>query len=210
MAGRLAGLGGDRRARLGDQLFFRSRPGTREDDRDLAAPGLRPGGSSTSTMAATKPALASGGITHCRLRCGLRMFFSGSARSYCLMLKNRIYRGEIVHKGKASPGEHAAIVDEEIWRRVQGHLEENRRERREGDKALEPSLLTGMVFDASSEPMTPTHAVKKGTRYRYYVSRRLITGPATDRSRGERVPASISTLLSSDACGRFSPIPSKS
>ena len=107
-----------------------------------------------------------------------------------LMLKNRIYRGEIVHKGKASPGEHAAIVDEDLWRSVQGHLEENRLERREGDKALEPSLLTGILFDASSEPMTPTHAVKKGTRYRYYVSRRLITGPATGSSRGQRVPAS--------------------
>ena len=35
-----------------------------------------------------------------------------------LMLKNRIYRGEIVHKGKAFPGEHAAIVDEDLWRRV--------------------------------------------------------------------------------------------
>jgi len=77
-----------------------------------------------------------------------------------------------------------------LWRRVQGHLEENRLERREGDKALEPSPLTGILFDASSEPMTPTHAVKKGTRYRYYVSRRLITGPATDSSRGQRVPAS--------------------
>jgi site-specific DNA recombinase len=106
------------------------------------------------------------------------------------MLKNRIYRGEIVHKGKASPGEHAAIVDEDLWRRVQGHLEENRMERREGDKALEPSLLTGIVFDAGSEPMTPTHAVKKGTRYRYYISRRLITGSATDSFRGQRVPAS--------------------
>ena len=63
-------------------------------------------------------------------------------------------------------------------------------ERREGDKALEPSLLAGIVFDAGSEPMTPTHAVKKGTRYRYYISRRLITGPATDSSRGQRVPAS--------------------
>jgi site-specific DNA recombinase len=92
-----------------------------------------------------------------------------------LMLKNRIYRGEIVHKGKAFPGEHAAIVDEELWQRVQRRLEDNHAERREGDKALQPSLLTGIVFDASSEPMTPTHAVKKGTRYRYYVSRQLIT-----------------------------------
>ena len=107
-----------------------------------------------------------------------------------LMLKNRIYRGEIVHKGKAFPGEHAAIVDEDLWRGVQSHLEENRTERREGDKALEPSLLAGIVFDASSEPMTPTHAVKKGTRYRYYISRRLITGPALDSSQGQRVPAS--------------------
>src|SRR5271165_3864774 len=107
-----------------------------------------------------------------------------------LMLKNRIYRGEIVHKGKSFPGEHAAIVDEDLWRRVQSHLEENRMERRDGDKTLEPSLLAGIVFDASSEPMTPTHAVKRGTRYRYYISRRLITGPALDSSRGQRVPAS--------------------
>ena len=107
-----------------------------------------------------------------------------------LMLKNRIYRGEIVHKGKALPGEHAAIVDEDLWRRVQSHLEENRIERRGGDKALEPSLLAGIVFDAGSEPMTPTRAVKKGTRYRYYISRRLITGPASDSSRGQRIPAS--------------------
>jgi site-specific DNA recombinase len=113
-----------------------------------------------------------------------------------LMLKNRIYRGEIAHKGKAFPGEHAAIVDEELWRRVQSHLEENRMDRREGDKAIKPSLLAGIVFDTGSEPMTPTHAVKKGTRYRYYISRRLITGPASDSSRGQRVPASdLETLV---------------
>src|ERR1019366_2324330 len=107
-----------------------------------------------------------------------------------LMLKNRIFRGEIVHNGKPFPGEHAAIVDEELWQRVQSHLEENRLERREGDSAIGPSLLAGIVFDASSEPMTPTHAVKKGTRYRYYISRRLITSPAADSSHGQRVPAS--------------------
>jgi DNA invertase Pin-like site-specific DNA recombinase len=107
-----------------------------------------------------------------------------------LMLKNRIYRGEIVHKGKAFPGEHAAIVDEELWRQVQSHLEENRLERREGVSASETSLLTGIVFDVNSESMTPTHAVKKGTRYRYYISRRLITSPAADSSHGQRVPAS--------------------
>jgi site-specific DNA recombinase len=104
-----------------------------------------------------------------------------------LMLKNRIYRGKIVHKGIAFPGEHAAIVDEELWGRVQSHLEVNRIERREGDKALEPSLLAGIVFDASSEPMTPTHAIK---------------------ANGSRRP--ISKLLSLAACGLSWPIPSNS
>ena len=37
--------------------------------------------------------------------------------------------------------------------------------------------------------MTPSHAVKKGTRYRYYVSRPLITGARTERSAGLRIPA---------------------
>ena len=119
-----------------------------------------------------------------------------------LMLQNRIYRGEIVHKGKASPGEHAAIVDEELWRKVQNRLEANRLERREGDKAIEPSPLTGLVFDAQGEPMTPTHAAKKGTRYRYYVSRRLIIGgdegTAANRPHGQRIPASNLEALVTD------------
>jgi hypothetical protein len=37
--------------------------------------------------------------------------------------------------------------------------------------------------------MTPTHAVKKGTRYHYYVSRPLITRHRTERSTGLRIPA---------------------
>ena len=46
-----------------------------------------------------------------------------------------------------------------------------------------------MVFDETGERLTPTHAVKKGTRYRYYVSTSLITGAARDQSNGRRIPA---------------------
>src|SRR5438874_8987161 len=35
-----------------------------------------------------------------------------------LMLQNRIYRGEIVHKDKSYPGEHEAIIDETLWNDV--------------------------------------------------------------------------------------------
>jgi hypothetical protein len=46
-----------------------------------------------------------------------------------------------------------------------------------------------LAFDESGERLTPTHAVKKGTRYRYYVSRSLITGAAKDHTQGRRIPA---------------------
>src|SRR5262245_58824318 len=106
-----------------------------------------------------------------------------------LMLQNRIYRGEITHKGKAYPGEHKPIVDKALWDRVQVLLAENRVDRATGADAKYPSLLAGLVFDDSGERLTPTHAVKKGTRYRYYVSRSLITGTAKDHSQGRRIPA---------------------
>ena len=42
------------------------------------------------------------------------------------LLRSRIYRGEVVHKGISYPGEHKAIVDEELWNAVQARLAENR------------------------------------------------------------------------------------
>jgi site-specific DNA recombinase len=46
-----------------------------------------------------------------------------------------------------------------------------------------------MLFDGDGNPMTPSHAVKKGTRYRYYISRSLITKDQADGSAGLRIPA---------------------
>jgi DNA invertase Pin-like site-specific DNA recombinase len=105
-----------------------------------------------------------------------------------LMLQNRIYRGEIVHKGKSYPGEHEAIVDEALWTEVQSTLTGNRADRVLEMNEKQVSLLTGILFDAHGERMTPTHATKNGTRYRYYVSRALLAGRAKDW--GQRIPAS--------------------
>jgi hypothetical protein len=105
------------------------------------------------------------------------------------MLQNRIYRGEITHKGDAYPGEHPAIVDQTLWGQVQAVLAENRVDREIGSYAKQPSLLAGLAFDETGERLTPSHAVKKGTRYRYYVSRSLIVGAAKDHSKGRRIPA---------------------
>src|SRR5438105_6640009 len=106
------------------------------------------------------------------------------------MLQNRIYRGEITHKGKSYPGEHPAIIDQPLWDEVQAVLVQNRVERATGARAKHPSLLGGLVFDATGERLTPTYAIKKGTRYRYYVSSSLVREAKGNRANGWRIPAS--------------------
>ena len=106
------------------------------------------------------------------------------------MLQNRIYRGEIVHRENSYPGEHEAIVDEDLWDSVQRKLAANRVDREMGANASQPSLLAGLIHDEAGERMTPTHANKKGRRYRYYVSQSLIKrGRPKASDVGRRVPA---------------------
>jgi DNA invertase Pin-like site-specific DNA recombinase len=106
-----------------------------------------------------------------------------------LMLQNRIYRGEITHKGKSYPGEHPAIIDQPLWNEVQAVLAQNRVERATGARAKHPSVLGGLVFDATGERLTPTYAIKKGTRYRYYVSSSLVREAKGNRAGRWRIPA---------------------
>jgi site-specific DNA recombinase len=120
-----------------------------------------------------------------RLRGGKRF----SRGALYLLLQNRIYRGEIVHKGQSHPGEHEPIIDPPLWDAVQAQLVSNTAQRNSGARTRQPSLLTGMLFDGEGNRMTPSHAVKKGARYRYYVSRPLITKDQTESSTGLRIPA---------------------
>lgn len=54
-----------------------------------------------------------------------------------------------------------------------------------GVGAEAPSLLSGLIFDSDGNRMTPTHANKRGRRYRYYISSSLLdrgtAGPNTMR-----------------------------
>jgi DNA invertase Pin-like site-specific DNA recombinase len=106
------------------------------------------------------------------------------------MLQNRIYRGEIVHKNGAYPGEHAPIIDADLWQEVQKTLAANRVDRGVGKGNHHLSLLAGLMYDAQCELMTPSHAVKKGVRYRYYVSKNLVTRGLKAERTGQRLPAS--------------------
>ena len=105
-----------------------------------------------------------------------------------LMLQNRIYRGEVTHKGNSYPGQHPAIIEQTLWDGVQAALAKNRVERISAGRRRDSSLLTGSIFDDSGQRLTPTYAIKKGTRYRYYVSASLITRGRSGSS-GLRIPA---------------------
>ena len=105
------------------------------------------------------------------------------------LLSNQIYTGQIAHKGELYPGQHPALIDDESWSTVRDQLAANTSNHRHRAKAAEPSLLAGLLVDARGERLTASHAVKKGRRYRYYVSAALITEAGTDRAQGWRLAA---------------------
>jgi DNA invertase Pin-like site-specific DNA recombinase len=105
------------------------------------------------------------------------------------LLSNPIYTGQIAHKGELHPGQQPALIDDETWSAIRDQLAANTSDHRRRAKAAEPSLLTGLLVDAQGERLTPSHAVKKGRRYRYYISTALVTDAGTDRARGWRLAA---------------------
>ena len=105
------------------------------------------------------------------------------------ILSNRLYLGEVHHNGSHYRGEHEAIVIRDVWDDVARLLATNRNDRKHGTSAEDPSLLAGMIFDETDQPLTPTHATKSGRRYRYYVSKSLITGTKSETPNSRRIPA---------------------
>ena len=104
------------------------------------------------------------------------------------ILLNPVYLGKIRHKDTLWPGRHAAIIDQELWDRVQQKLQQAaRRSRGRTIGGIQQSLLTGKLCDDTGDRLTPTHSTKSGRRHRYYISNRLISG-APDPT-GWRLPA---------------------
>jgi len=89
------------------------------------------------------------------------------------VLRNRIYLGEISHRGQWYPGQHAPIIDEDLWARVHAFLARDAHGRSVETKirSRTDALLRGLLFDPSGERMYPTYSRKNGRQYRYYVSK---------------------------------------
>ena len=115
-------------------------------------------------------------------------------------LSNRTYLGLAIHKGTAYPGEHAAIIDQDLWDKVHAILAENGRTRSARTRAQTPALLKGLIFGPTGAAMSPTHTRKGNRLYRYYVSQDVLqhgrdacpVGPRAgggDRGGGDRAAA---------------------
>jgi len=129
-------------------------------------------------------------------RTGNKLFSRGHVHR---VLSNPLYAGRISHKGESYDGQHPAIIDLPDWERVQNLLKE-----RAPAEALRAgsSPLRGKVFDEHGAPLTPSHTVKSGRRYRYYVSKRpssLTSGRPSEGSRDWRLPAGDLEALVSHA-----------
>ncbi len=112
------------------------------------------------------------------------------------LLKNRIYLGEIVHKGGAYPGAHPAIVDAATFEEAQRRLAINARRHNERPTRVATMPLRGRIFDADGMPMSPTFTHKAGNKlYRYYVSAPLQQGRRPSSNAISRVPAAAIEAL---------------
>lgn len=122
------------------------------------------------------------------------------------LLRNPIYIGKIRHKTNVWDGQHEAIIDIELWNRVQAKLQDAsaRPRSRVGSTGTGPKTaaapLTGKLRDETGDRLTPTHTQRHGRRLRYYVSNRLISG-GTDPS-GWRLPAAALEQAVADIIAR--------
>jgi len=116
-------------------------------------------------------------------------------------LRNRLYLGEMPHKGKSYPGLHDAIIDEKTWAQVQETLKESPHIRARRSASKTPALLQGLVYcGGCNSIMTPTYTRKNGRLYRYYKSSHQLRGriencPTNCLSAGEIEGIVISQLL---------------
>ena len=86
------------------------------------------------------------------------------------LLQNAAYVGRVCYQGEIFPGEHEAILDENIWSKAQAVLTQNARDKGASVRNKHGALLRGLLRCGSCGcAMTHTYTEKGARRYRYYV-----------------------------------------
>jgi DNA invertase Pin-like site-specific DNA recombinase len=104
------------------------------------------------------------------------------------LLRNQFYVGEVHFKGEILKGEQPAIVDRVLFDAVQAKLDEQVNNHK-ATRTKSQALLAGRIFNDRGGRMTPSHARRRGIKYRYYLSSALLQGSAECAGSIPRVPA---------------------
>src|SRR5216683_2038589 len=120
------------------------------------------------------------------LKSGGRSFSRGALYE---LLANPIYIGEIRHKRERHLGLHDAILERDLWERVQRKLREQASRCGQRTTKAGASPLAGLLYDQGGEPLYAQCTATGARRYRYYVSKGLVTGSAKDAQSGWRLAA---------------------
>lgn len=97
------------------------------------------------------------------------------------ILRNPLYNGKMKHKSEVYEGEHEAIVNDELWNKVQDKICKRLASKdfvRNPSRKSEQSPLVGKVFDYLGNKLRPTYSYKyyaDGRRYkmRYFINREI-------------------------------------
>jgi DNA invertase Pin-like site-specific DNA recombinase len=85
------------------------------------------------------------------------------------ILQNPYYKGCVTHKGTVYQGEHEAIIDEEMWSRVQEIFASHSNNGKVKYASPNPALLSGLIRCAVCNCLMGADSAKKGNiTYRYY------------------------------------------
>ena len=115
------------------------------------------------------------------------------------ILRNRFYIGEVTFKGEILPGEQPPILDRDLFDAVQAKLDASLVNHKAA-KSKSAALLLGRIFDDRGNRMTPSHARKRGIKYRYYVSSKLVQALPEQAGSVGRVPANeVEALVAKSA-----------
>ncbi|MFO1015074.1 MAG: recombinase family protein [Caulobacteraceae bacterium] len=130
--------------------------------------------------------------------------FTRGALGY--LLRNDVYRGAIRHGKLRHWNAHAAIIDEDLWAKVQSRLDEGSPAAAPPTKRAGSALLKGKIFDDAGGAMQPIHANRRGRRYHYYVSSAKVHGEAKPVGSLPRIGApTIEGLIIAEVGPRIAP-----
>lgn len=104
------------------------------------------------------------------------------------ILQNKTYTGKIVHKNNVYEGEHAAIIEENLFNLAQDLLQANKVDESRKHNASN-SLLAGKIYDDKNNRMTPSYSKTRNKKYRYYVSQPVLKFDKTKAGSISKLPA---------------------